>query len=84
MFADASVDVVKNIVKELYRLNAAVDGGPRSVIASGHCQPMETFDFGRPNSALADPNYELFPQGPIIPVPPSAPPCRPVGAYGNN
>ena len=30
------------------------------------------------------PNCELFPQGLIIPVPPSAPPYRPVGAYGNN
>ena len=36
------------------------------------------------NRPSGDPNCELFPQGPIIPVPPSAPPCRPVGAYGNN
>ena len=36
------------------------------------------------NRPPGDPNCELFPQGPIIPVPPSAPPCRPVGAYGNN
>lgn len=31
-----------------------------------------------------DPNCELFPLGPIIPVPPGAPPYRPVGACGNN
>lgn len=36
------------------------------------------------NRPSGDPNCELFPQGPIIPVPPSTPPCRPVGAYGNN
>ena len=36
------------------------------------------------NRPSGDPNCELFPQGPIIPVPPSAPPYRPVGAYGNN
>lgn len=36
------------------------------------------------NRPSGDPNCELFPQGPIIPVPPSAPPCRPVGACGNN
>ena len=36
------------------------------------------------NRPSGDPNCELFPQGPIIPVPPSTPPYRPVGAYGNN
>ena len=36
------------------------------------------------NRLSADPNCELFPQGTIIPVPPSTPPYRPVGAYGNN
>lgn len=36
------------------------------------------------NRPSVDPNCELFPQGPIIPVPPSAPPYHPVGAYGNN
>ena len=36
------------------------------------------------NRPSGDPNCELFPQGPIIPVPPSAPPCRPVGTDGNN
>jgi hypothetical protein len=36
------------------------------------------------NRPSGDPNCELFPQGPIIPVPPSTPSCRPVGAYGNN
>lgn len=36
------------------------------------------------NRPSGDPNYELFPQGPIIPVPPSTPLYRPVGAYGNN
>mgnify|MGYP006899708994 CR=1 FL=1 len=36
------------------------------------------------NRPSEDPNCELFPQGPIIPVPPSAPPCRPVGVCGNN
>ena len=36
------------------------------------------------NRPSGDPNCELFPQGAIIPVPPSTPPYRPVGAYGNN
>ena len=36
------------------------------------------------NRLSGDPNCELFPQGTIIPVPPSTPLCRPVGAYGNN
>ena len=36
------------------------------------------------NRPSVDPNCELFPQGPIIPVPPSAPPYRPVGICGNN
>ena len=36
------------------------------------------------NRPSGDPNCELFPQGPIIPVPPSTPLCHPVGACGNN
>lgn len=36
------------------------------------------------NRPSGNPNCELFPQGPIIPVPPSTPPYRPVGALGNN
>ena len=36
------------------------------------------------NRPSGDPNCELFPQVTIIPVPPSTPPYRPVGAYGNN
>ena len=36
------------------------------------------------NQPSVDPNCELFPQGPIIPVPPSTPLYRPVGACGNN
>lgn len=36
------------------------------------------------NRPSGDPNCELFPQGPIIPVPPSAPLYRPVGTDGNN
>lgn len=36
------------------------------------------------NRPSGDPNCELFPQGPVIPVPPSTPLYRPVGAYGNN
>ena len=36
------------------------------------------------NRPSGDPNCELFPQGAIIPVPPSTPPYRTVGAYGNN
>ena len=37
-----------------------------------------------PNRPSGDPNCELFPQDSIIPVSPNTPPCRPVGAYGNN
>ena len=36
------------------------------------------------NRPSEDPNCELFPQVPIIPVPLSTPPCRPVGIDGNN
>ena len=36
------------------------------------------------NRPSVDPNCELFPQGPIIPVPPSTPPCRAVGTDENN
>ena len=36
------------------------------------------------NRSSGNPNCGLSPQGPIIPVPPSAPPYHPVGAYGNN
>lgn len=36
------------------------------------------------NRPLGDPNCELFPQGTIIPVPPSTPPWRQVGICGNN
>ena len=47
-------------------------------------QRLKTLNISRSESASGDPNYELFPQGPIIPVPPSTPPYRPVGACGNN
>lgn len=36
------------------------------------------------NRPSGNPNCELFPQGPIIPVPPSTPLYRPVGIDGNN
>ena len=36
------------------------------------------------NRLSGDPNCELFPQGLIIPVPPSTPPYHPVAACGNN
>lgn len=36
------------------------------------------------NRPSGNPNCELFPQGPIISVPPSTPPYRPVGICGNN
>ena len=36
------------------------------------------------NRPSVDPNCELFPQGPIIPVPTSTPPWRQVGICGNN
>lgn len=39
---------------------------------------------GVQNQPSGDPNCELFPQGSIIPVPPSTPLYRPVGADGNN
>ena len=36
------------------------------------------------NRPSGDPNCELFPQGPIFPVPQSTPLYRPVGICGNN
>ena len=48
--------------------------------------PLRSFNLvsAARNRLSGDPNCELFPQGPIIPVPPSAPPYRPVGTDGNN
>ena len=48
--------------------------------------PARSFNLVSParNRPSMDPNYELFPQGPIFPVPPSTPPHRPVGTDGNN
>lgn len=48
--------------------------------------PPRSFNSVSParNRPSGDPNCELFPQGPIIPVPPSTPPCRPVGVCRNN
>ena len=48
--------------------------------------PPRSFNSVSPerNRPSGDPNCELFPQGPIIPVPPSTPLYRPVGIDGNN
>ena len=48
--------------------------------------PPRSFNSVSParNRPSEDPNCELFPQGLIIPVPPSAPLYRPVGTEGNN
>ena len=48
--------------------------------------PPRSFNLVSParNRPSGNPNCELFPQGPIIPVPPSTPLCRPVGVFGNN
>ena len=54
--------------------------------------PRQSFSFARwglrlkdpQNRPSVDPNCELFPQGPIIPVPPSTSPYRQVGICGNN
>ena len=48
--------------------------------------PPRSFNLVSParNQPSGDPNCELFSQGPIIPVSPSTPPYRLVGAYGNN
>lgn len=51
-------------------VNRSLDGG--LCLKDIRCRPS------------VDPNCELFPQGPIIPVPPSTPPYRPVGICGNN
>ena len=53
--------------------------GPRQSFARWGRAPQ-----GPSKSAFGDPNCELFPQGPIIPVPPSTPPYRLVGICGNN
>ena len=48
--------------------------------------PPRSFNSVSPvrNQPSGDPNCELFPQGLIIPVPPSTPLYRPVGIDGNN
>ena len=48
--------------------------------------PLRSFNLvsAARNRPPGDPNCELFPQGTIIPVPPSTPPYRPVETDGNN
>ena len=48
--------------------------------------PPRSFNSVSPvrNQPSGDPNCELFPQGLIIPIPPSTPLYRPVGIDGNN
>ena len=48
--------------------------------------PPRSFNLVSPtqNRPSGIPNCELFPQGPIIPVPPSTPPYRPAGICGSN
>lgn len=60
----------------LTRANAIVEG----------LNPARSFNLvsSARNWLSGNPNCELFPQGPIIPVPPSTPPYRPARAYGNN
>lgn len=47
--------------------------------------PPRSFNLVSParNRSSGDPNCELFPQDPIIPVPPGIPLCRSVGTCGN-
>ena len=57
-----------------------VKGGRTTLVNHSHDEGLCLKDTR--NRPSVDPNCELFPQGPTIPVPPSTPPYRPVGTDG--
>ena len=68
------------LTNSVFASSSRVDVRPSSIIRS-----MVGVRLKDPRNRLSgDPNCELFPQGPITPVPPSTPPYRPVGICGNN
>lgn len=68
------------LTNSVFASSSRVDVRPSSIIRS-----MGGVRLKDPRNRLSgDPNCELFPQGPITPVPPSTPPYRPVGICGNN
>ena len=75
--AEHRCDLLTNSV---FASSSRVGARPSSIIRS-----MGGVRLKDPRNRLSgDPNCELFPQGPITPVPPSTPPYRPVGICGNN
>ena len=68
------------LTNSMFASSSRVDVRPSSIIRS-----MGGVRLKDPrNRPSGDPNCELFPQDPIIPVPPSSSPYRPVGICGNN
>ena len=75
--AEHKCDLLTN---SMFASSSRVGARPSSIIRSigGLCLKDPR------NRPSGDPNCELFPQGPIIPVLPNTPPYRPVGICGNN
>ena len=68
------------LTNSMFASSSRVDVRPSSIIRS-----MGGVRLKDPrNRPSGDPNCELFPQGPIIPVPPSSSPYCPVRICGNN
>lgn len=65
------------------RVREFVKGGRAALVNHSLDEGLRLKD-PRNRPSVEDPNCELFPQGPIIPVPPSTPPYRQVGICGNN
>lgn len=64
------------------RVRAFVKGGRAALVNHSLDEGLRLKDAR--NRPSVDPNCELFPQGPIFPVPPSTPLYCPVGICGNN
>lgn len=63
----------------MFASSSRIGARPSSIIRSMRACASRTLEI-----SLRGPNCGLFPQGPIIPVPTSSSPYRPVGICGNN
>ena len=68
------------LTNSMFASSSRMGARPSSIIRSTRACASRTLEI----APSGDPNCELSPQGPIIPVPPSSSPYRPVGACGNN
>ena len=67
------------LTNSAFASSSRVGARPSSIIRSMRACASRTLEI-----SPRGPNCGLFPQGPIIPVPPSTSPYRPVGICGNN